>query len=61
MKRFEYEIIRMKRGIKVGLSKVVADKELMKILTEMGDKGWELKSETIWSIDSVLIFSREKN
>ena len=61
MKRFEYEIVRMKRGIKVGLSKTVADKELMKILTEMGDKGWELKSETIWSTDSVLIFSREKN
>ena len=60
MKRFEYKIIRMKRGIRVGLSKTLADKELMKILTEMGDLGWDLKSETIWSIDSVLIFRREK-
>ncbi len=60
MKRFEYEIVRMKRGIRVGLFKDVADEELMKILTEMGDKGWELKSETIWTRDSVLIFCREK-
>ena len=55
MKRFEYEIVRMKRGIIVGLSKNEHDKKLMKILTEMGDKGWELKTLTVWTSETIFI------
>ena len=60
MKRFEYEMTRMKRGIMVGLSKTEHDNKLMKILTEMGEKGWELKTLTVWTSETILVFCREK-
>lgn len=60
MKRFEYEIVRMKRGMKEGLSKVEHDKKLLNILTEMGNKSWELKTLTVWTSDTILVFCREK-
>ena len=61
MKRYEYKIVNMSRGISVGFSKSDHDKKIMGILTEMGDEGWELKTLSIWSAYSRLIFSREKN
>ena len=61
MKRFEYEIRRMRRGIIMGLSKTEHDKVLAEMLTEMGDKGWELKTLTVWTNDTILVFCREKN
>jgi hypothetical protein len=59
MKRFEYEMRRMKRGIVVGLSKTEHDKKLMQILNEMGEKGWELKTLTVWTSETILVFCRE--
>ena len=60
MKKFEYIIKRMKRTIRMGLSNADHDEKLMEILKDMGEKGWELKDMTVWTIATILVFCREK-
>jgi hypothetical protein len=62
MKPYEFEHVRMKHGIKGDVSKSHWEEKLMGILTEMGEKGWDLNgaySETM-SFHTHLIFSRER-
>ena len=61
MKRVEYKHVRMRYGFKSVFSKAAFDAQLMGVLKEMGDQGWELKSsfhEGLGGLHVHLIFGR---
>ena len=60
MKTIEYKHVRHEWSLGTQFSKEKFDEQLVKVLTEHGQQGWDLKS-TIWDggLHAHLIFGRE--
>jgi homospermidine synthase len=62
MKKYEFKHVRMNHGIEGDLSKKNYEEKLERILAEMGDEGWDLKSfQSHFPFHTHLIFGREKD
>jgi hypothetical protein len=63
MKKYEFKHVRMEHGIEGELFKKHWEEQLERILAEMGEGGWDLKtfhSEAL-TMHSHLVFGREKS
>jgi hypothetical protein len=60
MKKIEYKIVRYKSKLGERLTGDMLGKDLMRVLSEQGQEGWDLK-EVIQQtgLENILIFSRE--
>jgi len=63
MTQYEFRHVRMEHGIAGQFSKEHWEEKLEKILMEMGDDGWDLKSThcEALTMHTHLIFGREKS
>jgi hypothetical protein len=63
MKKYEFKHVRMIHGFKAQTFKKHWEQKLNRILEEMGNNGWDLKSThcEAFAMHTHLIFSREKS